>query len=68
MTSPAIVIREEMHTLIQHQIEAFRRPWPLTSDELREYHDRAEKIKQLGQELNRVTAMSVLERHFGKAS
>jgi hypothetical protein len=68
MTTPANAIREEVRKLIQTQIETFGRASRLTSSELSEHHDRAEKIRQLGQELDRIGTMSVLGEKFRQAS
>lgn len=68
MTTPAAAIRDEVWKLIQEQIETFGQSSRLTSCELSECHDRAEKIRQLGQELDRMGAMAVLRKRFGKAS
>lgn len=68
MTTPATAIRDEVRKLIQAQIETFGQASPLTSSELREHHSRAEKIKQLGEELDRIGTMSVLAEKFRKAS
>lgn len=68
MTTPAAAIREEVWKLIQAQIETFSQSSPLTSGELSEYHDRAERIRQLGQELDRMGTMAILREKFGKAS
>jgi hypothetical protein len=54
MTTPANDIREEVWELINHQIEAFGRPSRLTPFELSECHCRTERIKHLGQELERM--------------
>ena len=68
MTTPASAIRDEVRELIQVQIETFGQPSRLTSSELSECHCRAERIKLLGQELDRVGAMTILEQRFGKAA
>jgi hypothetical protein len=67
MTTPASAIREEVWELIDDQIEAFGRASRLTPSELSECHCRAERIKQLGQELDRIGRASVLEKRLGKA-
>lgn len=61
MTTPASAIRDEVKQLIEVQIETFRQPSRLTSSELAEYHFRAERIKQLGQELDRINGTAILE-------
>lgn len=68
MTTPAIAIRDEVWELIDDQIEAFGQPSRLTSSELSECHCRAERIKQLGQELDRIGRAAVLEKQFGRAA
>ena len=68
MTTPAGAIRDEVRKLMQAQIEAFGQRSQLTSSELREYHNRAAQIKQLGQELDRMSTMAVLSEKFRKAS
>jgi hypothetical protein len=68
MTTPANAIRDEVWELIDDQIEAFGRPSRLTSSELSECHCRAERIKQLGQELDRIARASVLENRFESAA
>ena len=61
MTTPAIAIRNEIRELIHEQIERFGQPAPLTSSELEDCHCRAERIKLLGQELDQVGRMGILE-------
>ena len=68
MTIPAIAIRNEIRELIHEHIEKFGRRTPLTSAELQECHSRAERIKQLGQELDRVGRMTILSEQFMRAS
>jgi len=68
MTTPATAIKDEVRKLIQAQIETLGQRSPLTSSELREYHGRAEKIKQLGQELDRIGTMAVVAEKFRRAS
>jgi len=68
MTTPASAIREEVSELIEDQIEVFGQPSRLTSSELLECHYRAERIKELGQELDRIGRTTVLEKRFGKAA
>jgi hypothetical protein len=68
MTTPVSAIKDEVHLLIDVQIETFRQPTPLTNSQLREYHDRSEKLKMLCQELDQIGARSVLERQLKKAS
>jgi hypothetical protein len=67
MTTPANAIREEVRELIEDQIEAFGRPSRLTS-KLSDCHCRAERIKQLGQELDRIGSTAILEKRFGSAA
>jgi hypothetical protein len=68
MTTPANAIREEVWELIDDQIEAFGRPSRLTPSELSECRSRAERIRQLGQELDQIGRASVLEKRFGTAA
>jgi len=68
MTAPADALKNEVRELIKTQIEAFRRPASLSSSELNDHHSRARKIKQLGQELDRLTSIAILEERFKKAS
>jgi len=68
MTTPAAAIKDEVRKLIQAQIETFGQRSPLTSSELRECHSRAEKIKQLGQELDRMGTVTVLAEKFRSAA
>jgi hypothetical protein len=68
MTTPANAIREEVWQLIDDQIEAFRRPSCITPSELSERHCRAERIRQLGQELDRISGTSILEQRFGRVA
>ena len=68
MTTPASAIRNEIQELIHHQIERFGQPTPLTSSQLIECSYRAERIRQLGQELDRIDRAAILEKRFGKAA
>jgi hypothetical protein len=68
MTIPAIAIRNEIRELIHEHIEKFGRPTPLTSAELQECHSRAERIKHLGQELDRVGRTTILDEPFMRTS
>jgi hypothetical protein len=61
MTTPASAIKDELHVLIDVQIETFRKPTPLTSSQLRKFHRRSEKLKMLCQELDRIGTRSVIE-------
>jgi hypothetical protein len=67
-TTPASAIREEIRELIHVQIERFGKPTPLTSSELIECSYRAERIKQLGQELDRIGRAVILEKRFATAA
>ena len=67
MTTPANAIEYEINQLIQFQIETFRQRVPLNSFQLQEHHRRAEKIRNLSQELDRIGTLRVVER-FRKAS
>lgn len=68
MTAPASPIGEEVWELIEDQIEAFGRPSRLTPSELSECHCRAERIKQLGQELDQMRSTAILEKRFGRVA
>jgi hypothetical protein len=68
MTAPAIAIKDEVRVLIEVQIETFGQPGPLTASQLREYLHRAEKIRTLCQELNRIGTTNVMERLVERAS
>jgi hypothetical protein len=68
MTTPASAIRDEVWELIDVHIETFRQPSRLTPSELSECHSRAERIKQLGQELDRIGKTTILEKRFGRAA
>ena len=54
MTTPASATKDEVRLLINIQIETFGQPASLTSPQLREFHQRSEKISTLCQELNRI--------------
>ncbi len=68
MTTLATAIKDEVRVLIDVQIETFGQPAPLTPFQLREFHYRREKLTMLCQELNRIGAMSVIERRVERAS
>ena len=68
MTTPADGIRDEVWELIEIQIEAFRQPFRLTSVELSECHSRAERIKQLGRELDQIGRAAILEQRLATAA
>jgi hypothetical protein len=68
MTSPASAIRDEVWELIDNQIQAFGQPTRLTPSELTECHYRAARIRQLGEELDRIGRTTILEKRFGKAA
>jgi hypothetical protein len=68
MTTPASAIKSEIRELIHVQIEIFGQPAPSTSFELEECRRRTERIKLLGQELDRVGRMTVLEERLRRAS
>ena len=65
MTTPATAIKAELRELMEVQIETFGQPSPLTPSELSECLDRAERIKQLGQELDCIGARVILDHRFG---
>jgi len=68
MTTPAIAIKNEIRELIQLQIEMFGQPHTLTSSELVTCSYRAERIKQLGEELDRIGRTAIFEKKFGTAA
>lgn len=68
MTTPAIAIRDEVRELIQSQIETFGQPSRLTPSELSEFSYRAFRIRQLGEELDRINGTAILEKWFGRPS
>ena len=59
MTNPAFAIKLEVSQLVELQIETLRQDSALTSAELLDYRMRAEKIKILYQELDRIGRMRV---------
>jgi len=67
MTTPATAIKKEIRELIHAQIEVFGQPTPLTPFELSECHCRAERIKLLAQELDRVATRAVVQGRFRTA-
>ena len=68
MTTPASTIRDEVHTLIDVQIETFGQPAPLTPCQIREFHCRFEKITTLYRELDRIGTRNVIERQLERAA
>ena len=68
MTTSASAIRDEIRELIEVQIQTFGQPSRLTPSDLREFARRAERIKQLGQELERIGRTAILEERFGSAA
>jgi hypothetical protein len=68
MTTPANAIKDEIRELIHVQIDRFGKPSSLTSSEIEECQTRAERIKMLGQELDRMGRMAILEEPLGRAS
>jgi hypothetical protein len=68
MTTPANAMSEEMWELIDDQIETFAQPSRLTSNQLNQCRWRAERIRQLGQELDPISSTAILEKRFGKAA
>jgi hypothetical protein len=58
LTTPADAIKDEVWELIHSQIETFGQSSRLTSPQLAECHHRAERIKLLGQELDRIAPAS----------
>jgi hypothetical protein len=61
MTIPRL-IEEEIQQLIRFQIDNFGQPLPLTSSQLHEHHRRSEKIRTLGEELDRIGTRRILEQ------
>ncbi len=61
VTTPAAAIKTEIHQLIDLQIQLFGQPSPLTPFELEDCRRRAERIKLLGQELDRFSISTVLQ-------
>jgi hypothetical protein len=53
--APAPAIKKEIRDLIDVQIRVFGQPCPLTPFELDDCRRRAEQIKLLGQELDRIS-------------
>lgn len=68
MTTPASAIKEEVRVLIDVQIATLRQPAPLTPSQLLEYRHRAEKIKTLCRELDRIGTMVIKEWQLKRAS
>jgi hypothetical protein len=68
MTAPASAIRDEVWELIRHQIKTFGQPSRFSPSELSDFSHRAERIKQLGQELDRIGRTAILEKRLGTAS
>jgi len=62
MTIPASAIEDQIHQLIQFQIEIFRQRVPLNSFQLQEHHRRSEKIRMLGKELDQIGTKRVVEQ------
>ena len=68
MTTPTTTIKNEILELIEAQVKTFGQPSRLTPIELKECSDRAERIKQLGQELDEIGRTAILEKRFGRAA
>jgi hypothetical protein len=68
MTTPASTIKDEVHVLIDVQIETFGKPAPLTSSQLRKFHRRSEKLKMLCRELDRIGTRNVIEQEWERAA
>jgi hypothetical protein len=68
MTTPAGAIKDELWELIHVQVGTFGQPSRLTPTELAECHYRAQRIKQLGRELDRIGRTTILEKRFGRAA
>lgn len=67
MTTPASAIEDEVHVLIDVQIETFGQHAHLTSSQLRKFHHRSEKLQMLCQELDRIGTRSVIELELERA-
>jgi hypothetical protein len=68
MTTPATAIKNEIRQLINLHIEVFGRPSPLTPSELEECRRRAERIRLLGQELDRISLLTNTDERFREVS
>ena len=68
MTTSATAIKDEIRELMDVQIETFGQPSPLTPSELSKCRYRAERIKLLGQELDRIATSFILNQRFGRAA
>jgi hypothetical protein len=68
MTTPANAIKDEVRLLIDFQIETLKRRAAITSSQLDEYRRRAEQIRMLYAELDRIGTKSVVERQLEKSS
>ena len=68
MIVPASAIKDEVHQLIAVQIETFAQPSSLTSSQLREYHERFERISALFLELDQRGTRSIRESRLKTAS
>jgi len=68
MTTPADAIRDKVWELIDVQIETFRQARRLTPSELSDFSYRAERIKELGHELDRIGGTAILGKRFGRAA
>jgi hypothetical protein len=68
MTTPATSIKNEIRELIDVQIETFGQKSPLTPSALSECRYRAERIKLLGRELDRIATSFILDQRFGRAA
>jgi len=61
MTTPADAIKSEIRQLIHLHIKVFGQPSLLTPLELEQCRHRAERIKLLGQELDRMGLLTILD-------
>ncbi len=68
MTTPSSTIKNEVHVLMDVQIETLGQRAPLTPSQLQEFHCRFEKISTLYQELDRIGARSVIERQLRRVA
>ena len=68
MTTPATAIKNEIRQRINLHVEVFGRPLPLTPFELEECQRRSERIRLLGQELDRISLLTNTDERFREAS
>ncbi len=56
MTTPATAIKDEVHLLMDVQIETLRQPIPITFSQLREYDSRSEEATDALARTSRLTS------------